>query len=201
MRSPVRSTLLLTGTALVLLAVSACGGSATTDASTSAAAAAPSATASAGAAGGPGADFCAYRDCMSKNGVTLPDFGQRRDQSGSAPAGAPSGVPSGGPAGGAGGFPLPAGVDQATFDKAQAACASLRPQFGNRGFGQVDATALAAFKSCLTDHQVAVPAGNDFMRRLDRTDAKVSAALKTCAPLLPQPGAAGASATPAPTAS
>ena len=204
-RRTFRGTVLMTAaTAVVLLTASACGGSQSADSSSSTAvAASPSAAASGAAAGsGPGGrpDFTAYRDCMAANGVTMPDFGAAGGP-GTPPDGAPttppSGLPSGGPgAGGPGAFPLPSGVDQATFDKAQKACASQRPQFarpgGAGGFGQADPTALAAFKSCLGDHDVTVGDGADWMRKLDRTDPKVSAALKTCAPLLPQPSTAPA---------
>jgi hypothetical protein len=200
MSTTTRSTILASGAALLMLTLSACGGGSSSAGSTS-----PSAAASAGAAG-PGTggrpDFTAYRDCMAQNGVTLPDFGGA-GAPGSPPSGIPttppSGLPSGGPgAGGPGAFPLPSGVDQATFDKAQTACASLRPQFGAGGGGrQIDATALAAFKSCLGDHDVTVSDAQDWMRQLDRTDPKVSAALKTCAPLLPAPGSGTAAASPA----
>ena len=81
----------------------------------------------------------AYTTCMANNGVVLPSAGAR-------PGGNPSARPSGGPGtggaggGGAGGGGFgglgnqkPAGVDQATWDKAQQACASLRPSAGARG--------------------------------------------------------------------
>jgi hypothetical protein len=60
---------------------------------------------------------------------------------------------------------------------------------GPGGPAGIDETAIAAFKSCLSDHYVVVSDGQDWMRKLDRTDAKVKAALDTCAPLLPQPTA------------
>jgi hypothetical protein len=185
-------TLLSAAAILSVLALSACGGSSTASGSSSAAAPAASTAASAGP-GGAG-DFAAYRSCLADNGVTLPDMGAR--PSGAAPSGMPggpgappSGMPSGGP--GAGGFPggLPDGVDQATFDAAQKACAGLAPQ-GGRGMAggpRIDATALAAYRSCLTDHKVTVPDGDNWIATLDRTDATVKAAMATCAPLLPVP--------------
>ncbi len=195
-----------------LLLLSACGGSSSSaDSSTDAAAAAPTAAASGAAAGG---DFAEYRQCMSDNGVTLPDFagGGNGGPSGfpsvmpsgmptDFPSGMPTGAPpSGGPGGG--GFPgggLPEGVDQQTYDAAQTACASLAPQggFGQRGPGggaQIDETAIAAYKSCLTDHDVTVADGDNWLGTLDQTDSTVQAAMETCAPLLPTPaGAPGAS--------
>jgi hypothetical protein len=61
----------------------------------------------------------AYRQCLSKHGVTLPAR--------------PSGRPSGGPSGG-GGFGGGASADPAQ-KQAMQACASLRPQFNGQGGG------------------------------------------------------------------
>jgi hypothetical protein len=186
-RPTVRTAALATGAGLMLLALTACGGTSTASSTTRSTTAPGSA-----AAGAPG-DFAAYRDCMAQNGVTLPDMG-------TPPSGMPTSMPSGTPPqGGAGGFPggLPEGVDQETYDDAQAACASLAPQMGpgGAGPGAVDATALAAFTSCLTDHDVTVPeGGDDPLRGLDRSDPTVQAAFETCAPLMP---AAGGQPSPA----
>lgn len=184
-----------------LLVLSACGGSSSTSDASTTAAAAPAASSSTATAAG-GGDMAAYRQCLSENGVTLPDFagGPNGGPSGfpsgiptDRPSGMPTGAPpSGGPGGGfAGG--LPDGVDQETFDTATEACASLAPQggFGQRGPGagaQIDETAIAAYKSCLTDHDVAIPEGDNWMANLDRTDDDVQDAMETCAPLLPAPG-------------
>lgn len=189
MRTP--TILATTAGALLLVTLTACGGNSTTaDSSAAAPAATPAAS---GAAAGP-PDFTAYRDCMAQNGVTLPDMGQPPAggamPTGAPPSGMPAGAPPSGAAGGPGGFALPDGVDQATFDKAQTACASLRPTMGGgRAPARLDETAVAAFKSCMTDHEVTIPSGDNWMTQLDRTDAKVKAAMDTCAPLLPQPGA------------
>jgi hypothetical protein len=201
MRTPI--TLWSATGAVLLLALTACGGgSSSSDSSSAAVAATPAASAAASGAAGGRPDFAAYRDCLAKNGVTLPEGGQGGPAGGGFPSGVPSGFPSGAPgafpSGAApsgarpgGGFPLPDGVDQATYDKAQAACASVRPSFGPGGGGRpaLDQTAVAAFKSCLSDHAVTVPDGDNWMQQLDRTDATVKAALDTCSPLLPQPGA------------
>lgn len=179
--------------ALLLLTLTACGGSASSNDSSTATARSSAATSDPGQAGTQ-PDFAAYRDCMTQNGVTLPDRGQGGPPAGGFPSGAPSGMPTGAPPfggpGGQGGFTLPDGVDQATFDKAQTACASLRPNFGAGGGGPAfDQTAVAAFKSCLGDHEVKVPDGDNWMTQLDRSDPTVKAAMETCAPLLPQPSA------------
>src|SRR5258705_6296948 len=93
----------------------------------------------------------AYLTCLSNNGVTLPNTGLSFGANGSArpsfggrPSTRPSGAqarPSGSPGargGGFGGFgggglfgtAAPVGVDQATWDKATKACASVRPTAG-----------------------------------------------------------------------
>ena len=201
-----------------LLLLSACGGSSSSSSASDAATAAPTTSSSGAAVARGGADMTSYRQCMSDNGVTLPDFAVGANGGpGDFPSGMPSGMPtdrpsgmpsgappSGGPAGGFAGA-LPDGVDQETFDAAQAACASLAPQggFGQRrpgGGAQIDATALAAYKSCLTDHDVAVPDGDNWMASLDRSDQAVQAEMETCAPLLPSPSAP-TDASPAATAS
>ncbi|MEI6361124.1 MAG: hypothetical protein WCP95_03235 [Actinomycetes bacterium] len=207
MSTTTRTTSLTAGVALLLFALTACGGSASGDTASSAPAAANpgSWVAGSAAANGPAAngaaDFTAYRDCLAKNGVTLPDQGGAGTRPSGMPTTLPSGMPPGGPgADSPGAIPLPSGVDQATFDKAQTACASLRPEFGPGGAGgpvQIDTTAVAAFTSCLGDHDVKVADGQDWMGQLDRTDPKVAAALKICAPLLPQPTAVTASPTAA----
>jgi hypothetical protein len=198
----IRRTAQLTAAAAgALLLLSACGGSSTSDVATDAAAASSTSAAAAG-----GGDMTAYRDCLADNGVTLPDFvgggaggfpsGMPTDMPSGMPTGAP---PSGGPAGG--GFPgggLPEGVDQETFDAAQGACASLAPQggFGQRGPGggaQIDETAVAAYKSCLTDNDVTIAEGDDWMASLDRTDEAVQSAMETCSVLLPTPAASPSS--------
>jgi hypothetical protein len=194
MRTP---TILWSATgALLVLTLTACGGgTSSSDNSSGTVASTPAASAAASGAAGGRPDFTAYRDCLATNGVTLPDGGQGGPAGGGFPSGVPSGGPGAFPSGAApsgarpgGGFPLPDGVDQATFDKAQAACASVRPSFGPRGGRPaLDQTAVAAFKSCLSDHAVTVPDGDNWLQQLDRTDATVKAALDTCAPLLPQP--------------
>jgi hypothetical protein len=183
---------LVAGAALILLTLTACGGS---DSVTATAAATEPAATPAASASDARSGFAAYRDCMTTNGVDLGDqFGGGTPPSGAPAGGPPSGMPTGAPPSGAvngpGSFPLPSGVDQQAFDKAQQACASLRPQFGDggpRGGAAIDATALAAFTSCLSDHGVTVPSGTDVMRGLDRTDPAVKAAMDVCAPLLPAP--------------
>ncbi len=143
----------------------------------------------AAASGAP--DFAAYRDCLADNGVTLPEMGA---PGGERPSAMPSAMPSGGP----GAFPgaLPEGVDQEAFAAAQAACADLAPAGGPGGLGgpggagSIDESALAAFRSCLSDNGVELAEEQDPLRDLDRSDPAVQSAVDTCAPLLPAPSPA-----------
>ena len=179
-RPTTRAALSIAGGLAALLTLTACGGDSAADA------AAEATTAAAAPSGAP--DITAYRDCMAENGVTLPDMG-------APPAAMPTAAPSAMPSGGPGAFPggLPDGVDQETFDTAQAACADLAPAFGPGraggpvGSGTVDATAMAAFQSCLSDNGVTVAEGQDPIRDLDLSDPDVKAAMDTCSPLLPVP--------------
>jgi hypothetical protein len=152
--------------------------------------------------GGFGAAFQAYSDCLRKNGVALPSFSPR-----SRPSDRPTARPSGSGFRGAFGGGLgassspPAGVSAGAWAKAQQACASLRPSFApgrGRPGGGIDATALAAYLSCLKDHGVTVT-GTGFaaLRSLDRSNPTVVKALTTCAPLLPaRSGAPSPSGSP-----
>ncbi len=188
-----RTKLMSAGVGALLLTLTACGGGSSAGTAASTAAASPAASAGAsGAASGGGSDgFAAYRDCMAQNGVTLEDFGGPGGAQGAPPSGIPTGAPPSGGPNGLSQMPLPDGVDQQTFDAAQQACASMRPQMGQGGPGgpgAIDQTALAAFTSCLSDHGVTLASGPDGFRTLDRTDPDVQAALDTCAPLMPAPG-------------
>ncbi|MBM2623095.1 hypothetical protein JIG36_47105 [Actinoplanes sp. LDG1-06] len=144
--------------------------------------------------GGQNSAFTAYTDCLKENGVTItmPSGGPRE---GGRPSGMPSGMPrpsgSAGPRGG-GGFPggggmfgKPDDVDDATWQKAQEACSSLRPSGrpggmgnGNRGNGQ-----NAAYQNCLKENGVTDPA------TMDTSDATVKKAIETCKVLQPTAGA------------
>jgi hypothetical protein len=98
----------------------------------------------------------------------------------SAGAGRPSGGPGGGfPGGGFGGFGKPAGVDDATWEKAQTACASLRPSGRPGGGGGRGNGADAAYRNCLQDHGVTLGGG------LKTTDPATQQALEACKVLQP----------------
>jgi hypothetical protein len=79
-------------------------------------------------------------------------------------------------------------VDQSTWDKAQKACAALRPS----GIPQRDNGAIAAYRNCLADHGVTVSGP---VNELPSSDPKVAAALQACEPLRPT-GRPSAAPTP-----
>jgi hypothetical protein len=170
--------------------------------------ASPNSTAS-GAPTGAQQELQGYVTCLRQHGVNI-----------SLPSGRPSGFPSGGFRGGSdrptarpsadrsrgagggfggGGFggifgnngQPPAGVDQATWDAAQQACASIRPSFGAGGGFRGDNGANAAYLNCLRDHGVTPSNGPG---RFNTADPTVASAMQACAALRPT-AAAQASAT------
>jgi hypothetical protein len=149
---------------------------------------------SSGSTGGSaGGGLQAYTSCLSKNGVDIqtPAGGLPSGMPGGGfPSGAPGGAfPSGGPgampSGMAGGgmFQKPTGVDDATWQKAQTACASVRPSMG-AGAGQDD-SAVRAYLSCLSKHGAATSGSPT---ALNTADPKVAAAQKACVALRPSAG-------------
>jgi hypothetical protein len=129
----------------------------------------------------------AYLSCLKQHGVSVPS-------------------PSASPGGGFGGFGNFGGSgsssNSSAFQKARQACASLRPNFGSGGFpgGGFSgfATAIKAFRTCMSDHGEPVPttrptsppaAGSDsadrFLNGLNPDNSKVAAALKACESKLP----------------
>jgi hypothetical protein len=169
--------------------------------------------------GGGNTAFAAYTECLSKNGVTItmPSGGPGggMGNGGARPSGAPDGAgfPSGAPDGvrpsgqprpqgsggtrGGGGFPggggafsKPEGVDDATWTKAQEACASLRPSMGagrgngGNGNGGGGRGANAAYENCLKENGVTDTANPD------TSDATVKKAVETCSVLKPTATAA-----------
>jgi hypothetical protein len=93
----------------------------------------------------------------------------------------PSGFGNGNGGFGNGGFgnQAPAGVDPTVFQKAQQACASLRPS----GRPQQSANpANVAYRNCLADHGVSASTRPD---QLNTADPQVAEAMKVCQPLRP----------------
>lgn len=142
--------------------------------------------------------FTAYTECLRQNGVTIT---MPSREPGSRPSGMPrpsgsagprgGGLPGGGfPGGGlaGGGFGKPAGVDDATWEKAQSACASLRPSGRPGGQGNGGRRQNAAYENCLQENGVTTTDGQP----PDTADATVRKAMETCQVLRQ----AGPSATP-----
>ncbi|MFG1603643.1 hypothetical protein [Actinoplanes sp. NPDC049265] len=136
---------------------------------------------SGGGPGGPGGTAMnAYFECLQKNGVTI-----TRPSRGARPSGQPR--PSGGPRPGGGGLMggKPDGVDDATWEKAQAACASVRPSFGpgggngRGGRGQMS----PAYRNCLQEHGATFGSGAS----APPDDATLRKAREACEALAPTP--------------
>jgi hypothetical protein len=135
----------------------------------------------------------AYRDCMKQNGVDLP-------AAGGFGGGFGRGQGGGGPATSAGTPPdsarpprtLPPGVDQATYDKAQAACQSKLPAGGFGGGQGRGGPAYQAYLSCLRDNGVPVPTTQTGVSSpppsIDRNDLAFASADAKCRVLLPNNG-------------
>ncbi|MEO3772006.1 hypothetical protein [Micromonospora sp. B9E7] len=144
----------------------------------------------------------AYLDCLRGQGIdisnTLPSGRPTSFPSGrptafpsgrptAFPSGRPTAFPSGGPGGGRMDGFRPPGVDDASWQKAQEACASQRPTGGpgGNGPGGGNREADAAYRNCLADR------GVDLRANPATTDPKVAEAMQACNVLRPS-----ATATP-----
>lgn len=205
-RSAAAAAVLVTGA----LALAACGGSSSkaSDASNTSAATTPATTTTSGSATN---SFAAYATCLRQNGVTLPNFGNRRP-GGNGGAPPTNGTPPAGanrPGANGGGFFRQglSAAQRAKFQTAQTACAKLRPAgrggfgFGRGGGGNFNSPAFAAYRNCLTLHGVKFtrPQGGGGGRP-PATTAKMRAALTACAALRPagfgrRPPATGSGST------
>jgi len=177
---PVIAVLLL---ALASLALAACGGSSSTSSSTTAtssASASATTPTTGGRAGAPGGRFAAIRECLKKNGITLPTR-----KPGQAPG-------AGGFLGGAGPA-LPKGVTKAQYEAAIKKCGGfprggLPSGRGFRGFSTPAAKqALTRFAACLRSNGVDVPEPNTSgkgpifdTKGIDTAGAKFKAAETKC---------------------
>ncbi len=141
-----------------------------------------SSSSSSGASGSSSPSRSAYLNCLRQHGVNIPTA---RPTPG-----------SGGFAGGSGG----GFAGGSAFTQARQACASLRPSGGfGGGFGGGEfASAIQAFRSCMSSHGVTIPttrptapptsapsASDRFLNGLDPGNPKVAAALSACRPKLP----------------
>ncbi len=149
---------------IACIGLAACGGSSKgTSTSTNAASATSTAqgapTGSTGPGGGPagaaGGRFKAVRECLQKNGITLP----RRTPGAQRPPGA------GGLLGAGGGPQLPKGVTRGQYEAALKKCGGLSASRGAFGRGTrfrspAFKQALAKFATCMRENGVKVPEPN-----------------------------------------
>ena len=122
---PVTAVLVLV---LASLALAACGGSSSTSSTTTTTSASATTPSTGGRPGAGGGRFAAIRECLKKNGITLPTR-----KPGQAPG-------AGGFLGGGGGFALPKGVTKAQYEAAFKKCGGF-PRGGFRGGAGVFKTA------------------------------------------------------------
>jgi hypothetical protein len=173
------------------LALAGCGGS-SGSAAAAASTASPTTTASAG--------LSAFQTCLKQHGVTVKpgEFGARPRGSfspGTRPTAFPTAFPSGSPR------PRPSftgtlsGADSAAFK----ACAKYAPAGFGGGFGgrTISASALAAFKSCLSQNGIKVTGktAGAILAEFRNATGKTAAAVRTCRVLL-QPTAPTPSPSP-----
>ncbi len=188
----------------------ACGSSSsgTTAANTSAASTSPAAPAGTPAGSVPGAGpargrFAAVRECLKKNGITLPQRVPGKPGQAPPPGGA---VPLGGAGGYAGGAQLPKGVTRTQFEAALKKCGGSRlgglgaqSRLRRPGFQR----ALASFATCMRQNGIALPAPNTSgsgpifnTSGLNTNTARFRAAQQKCAPLLTSGARTGGQAPP-----
>ena len=181
--------------AVFVLVLAGCGGS-SSPSSAASATTTPTTT-----KGSSSAQQSAFRECLSKQGVTLPaGLGNGGPGGNGAPpeGGPPTGDTPGGPPGS-----LPAGGGE-KFQKAMQACGNLAPAGGFGGGGNRNPEALKAYTSCLSDHGVTVPTSTSGSTPgrpggelgALRSDPKFAAANKVCRPLLPSFGSTPTTTVP-----
>jgi len=147
------------------LLLAACGSSSSTSSTATASTNASASTRSTPGSGSGGfaGRFKAVRECLAKDGITLP--ARKAGQSNGGPAGA-GGLLGGSVGPSAGGPKLPAGVTRAKFDEAIKKCGGSG-RFGG-GFKRRGSllqnpsyrAALTKFASCMKENGVNVPAPN-----------------------------------------
>jgi hypothetical protein len=200
--------------AIVSALLVACGSSSKSTSTATAAA-----KTGAAAAGGPGGNrFAALRECLKKQGITLPQRSTKgRTGSGRPPAGGAGGFLLGGggssSGGGGAGFSqrLPKGVTRAQFEAAFKKCGgSARGRFGAGAGGAARLSSpafkasLTKFAACMRQNGINVPTPNTSgkgpifnTKGLDTTSTKFRTAQQKCSSLLAlggRPGAGGGAA-------
>lgn len=184
------------GGALAVLAatlvLTGCGGSSGSTTATSS-----SAAASSGSASPTPANLSAFQTCLKQHGVTIRpgQFNSARPRASFTPTAFPTGSPRPRPSF-TGSF---AARDSAAFK----ACATYAPADFGGGFGRtISSSALAAFKSCLSQNGVKITGttANAILAELHNATGKAAAAVRTCRVLL-QPTAPTPSPSPSPSPS
>jgi hypothetical protein len=174
----VRATLPALATALVL---TGCGGSSNSSSSVAA-------TSSASASSTASAKLTAFRACLKQHGVTI-----RPGQFGGSPRPRASFTPTAFPTGSARPRPSFSGAFAGRNSAAFKACAKYAPTgfgadgFGAGGFGRtISSSALAAFKSCLSQNGVKVTGTTAaaVLAELRNSTGKTAKAVRTCRVLL-----------------
>jgi len=159
---------------VVCLALVGCGGGGTASSS-------PSTSSS--ASGTQSAGLSAFQTCLKAHGVKVTpraSFSPRAFPSGSA---FPTAFPSGGGFLGGGFGARATGANSAAFK----ACQKYAPKGFRTGGGVISASAIAAFKSCMSQNGVKVTSTNfASLARLSRSSKKAAAAFNTCRVLLAQ---------------
>ena len=177
--------ILLAGGLAAVLLLAACGGGSHSAAATTN----NNGTAAGSNASSPGGRLSAFRTCMANHGVTLPQRNRNRTPgTGGSEGSTPNSFSGGGGGGGFGGGLAnrfntpPAGVDPTKWQNALNACRSQLPTGGS-----FNSSAFQAFRSCLSDHGVTMPANGGFAG-INRNDPKFVSAMTICRPLLPNGG-------------
>jgi hypothetical protein len=160
---------------LAVLTLAACGGSS----KSSGAAGSKASTAATAAA--PGGRFAAVRECLQKNGITLPS---RTPGQGRPPG-------SGGLLGGGGAPPLPSGVTRAQYEAALKKCGAGARGGAARLKSPAYKKALTDFAACMRENGVSLPAPNTSgngpvfnSKALNTSSAQFRSAQAKCQPIL-----------------
>lgn len=150
--------------AVAAIGLTACGSSGSSSTSTNASAASAAGTGTSTTTGRPGGPagafagrFKAVRECLQKDGITLP-----KRTPGQRPQGGTGGFLGGG--GAAGGPKLPSGVTRAQYEAAIKKCGGGAFRGGAGGAGRLQSPAfkqaLTKFASCMRENGVDIPAPN-----------------------------------------
>jgi hypothetical protein len=157
-RKPAASAAAVLVLLLACLGLAACGGSSSSSSTGATTATSASTGTGTGAKGPLAGRFAAIRECLQKNGITLPKRtpGQKR------PPGGAGGFLGGGGAGGVGAAQLPKGMTRAQYEAALKKCGG--GAFAGRGGARFKSpafkAALAKFATCMRANGVNVPAPN-----------------------------------------